>query len=67
MHLLVILFYIYRHTDPAVIQIAFQYSVIEPIEEASGDESQSSARYITDNKLVLMFISREKDSSSMIL
>ena len=38
--------YIYRHTDPAVIQIAFQYSVIEPVEETSGNESQSSARYI---------------------
>jgi len=35
-----------RHTDPAVIQIAFQYSVIEPVDETSGNESQSSARYI---------------------
>jgi hypothetical protein len=34
-----------RHTDPAVIQIAFQYSVIEPVEEASSDESQSSVSY----------------------
>ncbi|AQK86237.1 sec23/sec24 transport family protein [Zea mays] len=34
-----------RHTDPAVVQIAFQYSVIEPAKETSGDGSQSSASY----------------------
>lgn len=34
-----------RHTEPAVIQIAFQYSVVEPVEEASGNEAQSSASY----------------------
>jgi hypothetical protein len=38
--------YIYRHTDPAVVQIAFQYSVIEPVKETSGNGSQPSARYI---------------------
>ncbi|RCV17511.1 hypothetical protein SETIT_3G225300v2 [Setaria italica] len=34
-----------RHTDPAVVQIAFQYSVIEPVEETSGNESRSSPSY----------------------
>ncbi|KAL6841473.1 hypothetical protein ACP4OV_028616 [Aristida adscensionis] len=34
-----------RHTDPAVIQIAFQYSVVEPVKETSGNETQSSASY----------------------
>jgi len=44
--------YIYRHTDPAVVQIAFQYSVIEPVKETSGNGSQSPARYIGDKKLL---------------
>ncbi|AQK93496.1 sec23/sec24 transport family protein [Zea mays] len=34
-----------RHTDPAVVQIAFQYSVIEPVKETSGNGSQPSASY----------------------
>ncbi|BAS94260.1 protein transport protein SEC23 D [Oryza sativa Japonica Group] len=31
-----------RHTDPAVVQIAFQYSVIEPVKHTSENETQSS-------------------------
>jgi hypothetical protein len=46
--------YIYRHTDPAVVQIAFQYSVIEPAKETSGDGSQSSARYIETRNCFLI-------------
>ncbi|KAG8085733.1 hypothetical protein GUJ93_ZPchr0010g7339 [Zizania palustris] len=35
-----------RHTDPAVVQIAFQYSIIEPVKETSENETQSSASYM---------------------
>uniref|UniRef100_A0A0D9WH23 Sec23/Sec24 trunk domain-containing protein n=1 Tax=Leersia perrieri TaxID=77586 RepID=A0A0D9WH23_9ORYZ len=34
------------HTDPAVVQIAFQYSVIEPVKATSENETQSSAGYM---------------------
>uniref|UniRef100_J3M7N0 Sec23/Sec24 trunk domain-containing protein n=2 Tax=Oryza brachyantha TaxID=4533 RepID=J3M7N0_ORYBR len=34
-----------RHTDPAVVQIAFQYSVIEPV-ETSENATQSSSSYM---------------------
>jgi hypothetical protein len=42
-----VIFNIYRHTEPAVVQIAFQYSVVEPVEGPSGNDPQSYPRYRT--------------------
>jgi hypothetical protein len=42
-----VIFNIFRHTEPAVVQIAFQYSVVEPVEEVSGNDPQSYPRYKT--------------------
>ncbi|KAF6996105.1 hypothetical protein CFC21_012492 [Triticum aestivum] len=40
-----------RHTEPAVVQIAFQYSVIEPVEVASGNGPQSYPRFCLKRRL----------------
>ncbi|XP_072965546.1 protein transport protein SEC23 D-like [Typha angustifolia] len=34
-----------RHAEPPIIQIAFQYSVVEPLEETSGNGLQSSSSF----------------------